>query len=187
MKKLLLSLGLLASTCAYTQLTTINPDTVCYQTPGSIYSVTNTLGNTYTWTVAAPGVITSGQGTNQIGVNWSAAAPGLIPNAVSVVASNGSGCNSPASNLNVFILQIVPSITALGPFCSTDACVAVTTSPAGGVLTGTGVVGNTFCPQTAGAGTWPLTYTVTQGGCTFTATTSVTVNPTPTLSPISHN
>jgi hypothetical protein len=187
MKKLLLSLSLLASTSAYTQLTTINPDTVCYQTPGSIYSVTNTPGNTYTWTVAAPGVITSGQGTNQIGVNWSAAAPGLIPNAVSVVASNGSGCNSPASNLNVFILQIVPSITALGPFCSTDACVAVTTSPAGGVLTGPGVVGNTFCPQTAGAGTWPLTYTVTQGGCTFTATTSVTVNPTPTLSPISHN
>lgn len=187
MKKLLLSLLLLCSTSAYTQLTTINPDTVCYQTNGSIYQVTNTPGVTYTWTVAAPGVITSGQGTNQIGVNWSAAAPGLIPNAVSVVASNGSGCNSPASTLNVLILQIVPSITALGPFCSTDACVPVTTSPAGGVLTGTGVVGNTFCPATAGAGTWTLTYTVTQGGCVFTATTNVTVNPTPTLSPISHN
>jgi hypothetical protein len=55
------------------------------------------------------------------------------------------------------------------------------------VLTGTGIVANQFCPGTAGAGTWPLTYTVTQAGCTFTATTSVTVNPTPTLSPITHN
>jgi len=187
MKKLVLSLLLLCSTSAYTQLTTLNPDTVCYQTNGSIYQVTNTPGVTYTWTVAAPGVITSGQGTNQIGVNWSAAAPGLIPNAVSVVASNGTGCNSPASNLNVLILQIIPTIQALGPFCTTNACVPVVTSPAGGVLSGTGVSGNQFCPGTAGAGTWTLTYTVTQGGCVFTATTNVVVNPTPTLSPISHN
>ena len=187
MKKLLLLLSLCASTAAYTQLTTINPDTVCYQTNGSIYSVTNTPGLTYTWTVAAPGVITSGQGTNQIGVNWSAAAPGLIPNAVTVTATNAAGCTSPASTINVFILQIVPSITALGPFCSTDACVNVVTTPTGGTLTGTGIVANQFCPGTAGAGTWPLTYTITQAGCTFTATTSVTVNPTPTLSPITHN
>ena len=187
MKKLLALLMVLVATSSFAQLTTINPDTVCYQTNGSIYSVTNTPGVTYNWVVAAPGVITSGQGTNQIGVNWSAAAPGLIPNAVTVTASNGSGCNSPASTLNVFILQIIPNITALGPFCSTDACVNVVTTPAGGVLTGTGVVGGQFCPGTAGAGTWPLTYTVTQAGCTFTATTSVVVNPTPTLSPISHN
>lgn len=187
MKKLLLLLSLVACTTAYTQFTTINPDTVCYQTPGSIYQVTNTPGVTYTWTVAAPGVITSGQGTNQIGVNWSAAAPGLIPNAVSVVASTGAGCNSPASTLNVLILQIIPSITALGPFCTTDACVNIVATPAGGVLSGTGVVAGQFCPATAGAGTWPITYTVTQGGCVFTATINVTVNPTPTLSPISHN
>jgi len=187
MKKLLLSLSLLTSTFAFTQLTTINPDTVCYQTPGSIYEVTNTPGTTYTWTVAAPGTITSGQGTNQIGVDWSNAAPGLIPNGVSVVASNGTGCDSPPSTLDVFILLVNPTITALGPFCDTDACVPVTATPAGGVLTGTGVVGNTFCPQTAGPGTFTLTYTFTQGGCTFTTTTTVTVNPTPTLSPISHN
>jgi hypothetical protein len=187
MKNLLLTLSLFISTLGFSQLTTLNPDTVCYQTNGSIYQVTNTPGYTYTWNVAAPGVITSGQGTNQIGVNWSAAAPGLINNAVTVTATNASGCTSPASTVNVFILQIIPSITALGPFCSTDACVAVVTSPAGGVLTGTGIVGNTFCPGTSGAGTFPLTYTVTQGGCTFTTTTSVTVNSTPTLSPISHN
>jgi hypothetical protein len=187
MKKLITILLLAFASTTHAQLTTLNPDTVCYQTNGSIYQVTNTPGYTYTWTVAAPGVITSGQGTNQIGVNWSAAAPGLIPNAVTVTASNASGCTSPASTLNVLILQIIPSITALGPFCTTDACVPVVTTPAGGTLTGTGVVGNTFCPGTAGAGTWQLTYTVTQAGCTFTATTSVTVNPTPTLSPISHN
>lgn len=187
MKQLLASLILLCGFTAYTQLTTINPDTVCYQTPGSIYQVPNTAGYTYTWTVAAPGVITSGQGTNQIGVDWSSAAPGLIPGAVSVFAGNGSGCDSPPSTLDVFILQILPSISGLGPFCITDPCVPVIATPAGGSLTGTGVLNNQFCPTSAGTGAWTLTYTVTQAGCVFIATTSVTVNPTPTLSPITHN
>ena len=94
MKNLLLTLSLFISTIGFSQLTTLNPDTVCYQTNGSIYQVTNTPGYTYTWNVAAPGVITSGQGTNQIGVNWSAAAPGLINNAVTVTATNASGSNT---------------------------------------------------------------------------------------------
>jgi hypothetical protein len=58
-------------------------------------------------------------------------------------------------------------------------------SPVGGVFSGAGVVGNTFCPTTSG--TFTVTYTVTQNGCTFTTTTNVIVNPIPTLTPIQHN
>ena len=94
MKKILILLLLMIPTISFSQLTTINPDTVCYQTNGSLYSVNNIMGLNYIWTVSAPGVITSGQGSNQITVNWSAANPGLIPNAVSVYATNAAGCQS---------------------------------------------------------------------------------------------
>ncbi len=179
---------LLIATTTFAQFTTTNPDTVCINTPGSVYQVPPLgVGHVYTWTVASPGVITSGQGTNQINVNWSAAGPGLITNAISVFATSPSGCQSTPINLNVFILQIVPTITALGPFCATDGCVTLVGNPLGGTWSGTGVVGNQFCPTTSGAGSFPITYTVTQNGCTFTATTTVIVNPIPTLSPIQHN
>jgi hypothetical protein len=189
MKPFLLFLLLLAPIFVSAQLTTANPDTVCYQTNGSIYQVPSLgPGYTYNWTVAAPGVLTGGQGTNSITVNWSAAAPGLINNGISVIATNATtSCQSTAVNLNVLILQIVPSIVPIGPFCSGSPCVALTGTPAGGTWSGPGIVGNQFCPNTSGAGTFNITYTVTAGGCVFTATTSVTVNPVPVLSPIQHN
>ena len=189
MKKLLLTLALLTtSLVGFSQTSTANPDTVCYQTSGSVYTVPSLgPGFTYNWTVLAPGVITSGVGTNTINVNWSAAAPGLIPNGVTVYAVNASGCQSLPINLNVLIYQVVPTITAIGPFCQGAACVTLSGSPIGGLFTGTGVVGNQFCPTTSGVGTFTITYTVTSGGCTFTTTTSVTVNSTPVLTPIQHN
>lgn len=185
MKKILLIISLLVSTLTYAQFTTINPDTVCINTSGSIYSVTNTPGYTYTWTVASPGTITSGAGTNQINVNWSTASAGLINNAVTVYATGPGGCQSPPVTLNVYILQITPTITPIGPLCAGSPCVNLVGTPFGGTFSGTSVVGNTFCPTLAG--TFTLTYTITQNGCTFSTSTSVTVNPIPTLSPISHN
>jgi hypothetical protein len=190
MNKFLLFLTLtLLSVVGYSQTSTVNPDTVCYQTNGSIYTVPSLgAGYTYTWTVAAPGVITSGAGTNTINVNWSSASPGLITNGVTVYATNtATGCQSAPITLNVLIYNIVPTITAIGPFCQGAPCVTLTGSPAGGVFSGTSVVGNQFCPTTSGTGTFTITYTVTQGGCTFTTTTTVTVSPNPVLSPIQHN
>jgi hypothetical protein len=187
MKKLFLLL-LMIPTLGFGQLTTTNPDTVCYQTAGSIYQVTSLgAGYTYNWTVVAPGVITSGQGTNQLEVNWSTASPGLINNGVSVTAVGNGNCNSNTVTLNVFILNVIPTITAIGPFCSSDPCVNLVGSPSGGTFTGTGVVNGQFCPTTAGAGSHVVTYTYTQNGCTFTATTTVIVNLVPVLTPISHN
>ena len=186
MKKIIVLLMLIAPMALFAQ-STVSPDTVCYQATGSIYTLPNTAGYTYTWTVAAPGVLTSGQGTNSINVDWSAANPGLIANAISVFATSADGCVSTPVVLDVFILDIVPVLTAIGPYCADEPCVALTATPLGGVWTGTGVVGNTFCAGTSGSGTFTLTYTVTQAGCTFTATTPVTVNPVPVLSPIQHN
>jgi hypothetical protein len=193
MKRILLALMTMISTVSLSQLSTVNPDTVCYQSTAlSTYTIPSVGSGTYTWTVTAPGVITAGQGTNSISVNWSAAAPGLIPNGVSVTYSSPPPANCPATpvNLNVLIYQVIPTITALGPFCESDPCVNLVGTPVGGTWSGTGVVGNQFCPDNVTNGTnatSTVTYTVGSAGCTFTTSVVVPVYGTPTLSPIQHN
>ena len=187
MKKILLFLCIFLPFLSSAQLTTINPDTVCFQTSGSIYQVTNQPGTTYTWTVLAPGVLISGQGTNTINVDWSASPAGLIPNGVSVFATNAAGCVSPPVLLNVFILNIIPVINPLGPYCIGEPCVTLTATPTGGVWSGNGVSGNQFCSNAAGVGTSNITYTITEAGCVFSTTSTIVVNPFATISPISHN
>jgi hypothetical protein len=176
----------LLATSLYSQ-STVNPDTVCYQSNSATYTQPLLAGYTFTWVVSAPGVITSGQGTNQINVNWSTAAPGLIPNAVSVSAINAAGCQTPPVDLDVFILQIVPVITPVGPFCDGEPCVNLTASVTGGIFSGPGVVGGQFCPNIAGQGVHNVSYNVTVGGCPFSATLAVNVTNTPVLAPISHD
>ncbi len=185
MKKLLFLL-LVLPFVAYSQ-STINPDTVCYQSNGAIYTQPALAGYTFTWTVLAPGIITAGQSTNQITVDWSTAAPGLIPGAVSVSAVNTAGCQTQPVDLDVFILQVVPLITAIGPFCVGEPCSNLVAAPVGGVFSGAGVSANQFCPTVAGQGTFNVGYSVTVGGCTFTASLPVTVSTAPALAPISHN
>jgi hypothetical protein len=193
MKRILLILMTMISTISLSQLSTTNPDTVCYQSTAlSTYTVPSIGSGTYTWTITAPGVITTGQGTNSISVNWSAAAPGLITNGVSVTYSSPPPANCPATpiNLNVLIYQVTPTITALGPFCESDPCVNLVGTPVGGTWSGTGVVGNQFCPDNVTNGTnatSTVTYTITSAGCTFTTSVVVPVYGTPTLSPIQHN
>lgn len=187
MKHLTLFLMALLPAVAMSQ-STINPDTVCYGSSGSTYSITSDPGVTYAWTVAAPGTITSGQGTNSIVVSWANAAPGLINNGVTVTVTNGNGCDT-STTINVFILQILPTFTAQAS-CVDAGCIALTGTPAGGVFTGPGVTGQyQFCPSIAGVGSHTLTYAYTFAGCTFTTTGSgpFVVNPLPTITPISHN
>jgi hypothetical protein len=187
MKNLITLLTFLIPVLGFSQLTTVNPDTVCYQTSGSIYQVPNTPGYTYNWVVSSPGTITNGQGTNQINVDWSTASPGTIVNGVSVTATDANGCTSDPVDLNIFIYQVLPSITTIGPFCEGEPCVTLNATPTGGVFSGNGVSGNQFCSGVAGVGTHTITYTLTINGCTFTTTSTVVVNQIPVLSPIEHN
>ena len=193
MKKFLSILMMMISGISFSQLSTTNPDTVCYQSTAlSTYTVPSVGSGTYTWTVTAPGVITTGQGTNSISVNWSTASPGLITNGVSVTYSSPAPANCPATpvNLNVLIYQVTPTITALGPFCESDPCVTLVGTPAGGTWSGLGVSGNQFCPDNVANGTnatSTVTYTVGSAGCTFSTSVVVPVYGTPSLQPIQHN
>jgi len=160
------------------------PDTVCYHSTTATYQVINIPGNTYSWSVAPPGVLTSGQGTSLITVSWGTANPGLITNAVSVFPTNQFGCVGPTVLLDVFVLNIVPTVSPV-TFCLNEPCTTLTGTPTGGTWSGNGISGTQFCPNVAGTST--LTYTYSLAGCTFTTTTTATVNPLPVISPIQHD
>jgi hypothetical protein len=189
MKKIILTLLALIPLLVFSQLTTYNPDSVCYQTSGSIYEIPSLgAGYTYAWTIASPGIIINGQGTDSINVDWSTASPGLIPNAVSVIATNTTtGCQSEPVTLNVLIYQVTPTITPIGPFCPGSPCVTLVGTPLNGVWSGNGVTAGQFCPTLAPSGNHTITYTITSNGCTFFTTSLVTINTTPVLLPISHD
>jgi hypothetical protein len=185
MKKLFLFLFLILTGTTFSQLTTTNPDTVCYQTSTiSTYQIPSIGIGTYTWTIPTCATLVSGQGTNNIQVNWSACPAGLINNAISVTYTSTAGCSSSPVTLNVLIYQIIPTIIPVGPFCVGDPCITLTATPVGGIWSGNGVTGNQFCPGNTNT---VITYTYTQGGCTFTTVTGAQINPTPVLSPIQHN
>ncbi len=182
MKKLIIFLTLLPS-LALAQLTTINPDTVCYQTSGSIYNVTPVAGLTYIWNITAPGIITSGQGTNQIQADWSAAAPGLIAGGITVQASNSIGCLSPVIALDIFIYEVNVTYVQIADMCENSPCIPLVGFPNGGTWDNS--VNNEFCPPNPGL--YNLTYTYTNAGCVFVNTMQINVLSLPTLLPIEHN
>jgi hypothetical protein len=70
-----------------------------------------------------------------------------------------------------------------GPVCIDSSTVSLSGTPSGGTWSGTGVTGSTFNVQTAGVGSHQLIYNYTDAnGCSAADTTSITVNPLPTVS-----
>jgi hypothetical protein len=176
MKKLLSFLFILVGLTTYSQ-TTINPDTVCVNSVGEQYFVTNTVGSIYQWSING-GTLQTGQGTNSITVDWGGV-PGLIPNAVEVVETNSTNCPGTPVLLDVFVLEL--NGTTIGPFCPGDPTTPLVGTPVGGTWSGTGVVANSFQPST-GVGNYVLTYTM--AGCSTTI--NVVVNSGPVTGPIQH-
>ena len=135
MKKLLTILLVCFGLIAYGQ-TTINPDTVCANSTGEQYFVTNTPTSTYNWTVTGGGgVLQTGQGTDLITVDWGGVS-GLSLNAIGVVESNAAGCPGLPVLLDIFVLDL--SSNAIGPFCPGDPSATLVGNPAGGVVMGRG-------------------------------------------------
>lgn len=97
-------------------------------------------------------------------------------------AMNGSCMSAPMS----FTITVNPNPTvalaSVNALCVNDNAVTLVGTPAGGTYSGTGVSGSDFDPATAGAGSYIVTYDVTDGnGCSGSATTTVTVNTAPSV------
>ena len=155
-------------------------DTICYLSSYEMYDVPAVAGYNYLWSSVAP--ITSGQGTNIITVDFSSFPGGYIPGGIQVTPE-ANGCVGTPVAIDLFILNVLPTIDPIGPFCEYDEFVTLNVNPIGGILSGIGVVGNEFYPSNA-IGTNDINYEYTLSGCTFDTTTLVTVYPQPTLDSI---
>jgi gliding motility-associated-like protein len=155
-------------------------DTICYLSSYEMYDVPAVAGYNYLWSSVSP--ITSGQGTNIITVDFSSFPGGFIPGGIQVTPE-ANGCIGAPVTIDLFILNVVPTIDPIGPFCEYDEFVTLNVNPIGGILSGIGVVGNEFYPSNA-IGTNDINYEYTLSGCTFDTTTTVTVYPQPTLDSI---
>ncbi|MFN8889556.1 MAG: PA14 domain-containing protein, partial [Cyclobacteriaceae bacterium] len=130
---------------------------VCENATASAYSVTNTIGSTYSWTITG-GVQASGTNTNSITVNWGAAGAG----SVSVTETNSNTCVGTAVTLPVTI-NALPSGSLSG---NASICVGQPT---------------TLTINLTGTGPWNISYsdgsTVTPINGIATSPHTFTVNP----------
>jgi len=105
---------------------------------------------------------------------------GLAPASYSVTVTDDNGCTETANETVGFdhtaptvTLTITPSIA-----CNTESAMTLGgESPTGGNWSGTGVLGSTFNPSTAGIGTHTIVYTFTDGnGCSGSAQDDIQVD-----------
>jgi PKD repeat protein len=132
--------------------------------PSTVYAWTN--DNTTTGLVATgTGDIASFTGTGA-GVSTITVTPSL------------NGCTGTPQTFTITV-NAKPAVTqpTYSMVCENWAPFALTGgTPAGGTYSGTGVVGSDFDPSVSGIGTFTITYTVTQNGCSNAANSNITVD-----------
>lgn len=167
---------------------TINPiigsDTVCFNSTTNTYDVSSITPNlNYVWSTTN-GNITSGQGTTQINLDVTGVNGGFYSNILSVYGQNANGCISQTETTSIEVLNILPVINPMGPYCEYDGCVNLNATPSGGLFLGNNVWGNQYCPDNGYIGTDNVSYSYFQSGCMFDTNINVTVNPRPILNDI---
>jgi hypothetical protein len=122
-----------------------------------------------------------GNGVSATGFNPSIAGAGI--HTISYVISNSCGSDTATQTIEVFANPIV-TFPALADLCLDQSLVSLSSAtPLGGVYSGTGVLGSSFDPAVAGAGTFNLNYGFADSnGCSDSANSSITVNDLPIVS-----
>jgi gliding motility-associated-like protein len=108
----------------------------------------------------------------------------LTTNTYHVTVTDTNQCvNYDSVTVTVNTLPNVSFNGLLPQYCLLDADAPLTGNPAGGTFSGTGINGNDFSPQTAGAGNHTITYDYTDANnCSSAATQPVQVNAMPQIS-----
>jgi len=140
----------------------LQPDTAVCVLSSPFQLRSNVLGGVW----SGPGVVGSSTGL----FNPAVAGPGVH----TVIQAFTGGCRD---TLFVTVQAIPNPQFNVNPatFCYRDTLWTLNASPAGGVFTGPGVVGNLFNPRTAGVGTHWLVYSVGTGLCLRRDSSQVTV------------
>lgn len=154
------------------------PDEVCANATGNVYSVVNTPGSTYTWTVPAGANITAGQGTNSITVTF-----GATGGNVTVVETIDCGNGPPVTYAVTIIasptLNITDPVSVCAPGTVDITAAAVTAGSTGaGTLTYWTDAGATAALNNPSAVAASGTYYIQTGtgNCTDIAPVTVTID-----------
>lgn len=122
-------------------------------------------------------------GNGMIGNVFHPALAGVGTHIITYTYTNANGCTKSATRtLNVIAAPVVSFTGLASTYCINEPTVTLTGTPAGGYFSGPGAGLTSFSPVSAGAGTHTITYTLSQNGCTSTASQQVTVNPLPVVS-----
>jgi gliding motility-associated-like protein len=162
----------------------IGVNILCFNSTTNPFTVSNPTPNlNYVW-VTTNGGITSGQGTNQINLDVTGVAGGNYNGMLSVYGQNINGCVSQTETFNVNILNILPVINPMGPYCEYDGCTTIIPTPAGGTLFGNNIWGNQYCPDNGFVGLDNVSYVYNQSGCVFSTNIDVQVYSRPLITPV---
>ncbi|HOL99135.1 MAG TPA: hypothetical protein PLE86_11705, partial [Bacteroidales bacterium] len=164
-----------APLCSSTDIVTVNvhvPPVISFSNTGAFCvndPNTNIIADPSGGTWSGTGILDPNNGT----FSPSLAGPGVH----SVNYSYNDGFCQVDTTINISV-DAMPdaTITPVGPFCQTDAAVALNAATPGGTWAGTGVVGNTFNPALAGPGDHLIQYVVTNGACSDTDTETIHVD-----------
>lgn len=168
----------ITGTCSATDTQNVTVDTVPNVAISSIASLC---------TSSAPVILSgtpSGGAFSGNGVTGSSFAPssaGTGSHSITYSVTSGACTGNASTSAQVVA---VPNVT-LASF--NDVCISAPSfalnggTPSGGTYSGTGVNSGQFSPATAGAGTHFITYTYSNGVCSSSATSSITVVPIPNV------
>jgi hypothetical protein len=155
------------------------------QTVTVTYVTTPTVSITGTTTICA-GDSTTLKGSGATSYTWSANAGSLTTDTAKVSPASTNtfvliGYDSGCFNKDSIVVNVNPLPTIvfdMNPnlYCSTDPTATLTATPSGGTFTGTGVSAGQFDPNSAGVGSYILSYSYTDiNSCANADTASVTV------------
>jgi hypothetical protein len=144
---------------------------VCARVTGEVYSVVNTPGSTYSWTVTE-GTITSGDGTNSITVDWG---PNAVSGEVQVIENNGCADGAPVTLTVTLTEAPYSSISKSDLDCFGASDGSITVTPVGGIPVYS-YLWSTLetTPGISGLSAGDYTVTVTDGNtCSWDTTVSI--------------
>lgn len=146
----------------------------CLDASGFVLNQGSPSGGQY----SGPGVVA--------GLQFRPSLAGVGTHSINYDFTGTNGCtNSASANVTVFALPQV-SISGLGSsYCENDPGVTLSLNPAGGSLSGPGIVSNSFVPNNAGVGTFSVNYSFTDSNsCSASTSRTVRVSDVPAVSSI---
>ncbi|MNJ84183.1 putative Ig domain protein [compost metagenome] len=161
--------------CAHSSNYTITVNTAPTVTQSAFASTCDNIA-----TVALTGGSPAGGTYSGTGVTGTDFDPSAGTQTLTYTYTDANNCTSNATATITVNTAPTASQSAIAAVCADAGTVALTGgSPAGGTYSGTGVTGSNFNPA---SGTQVITYSYTDAnGCIDTTTTTITVNPLPTV------